>query len=64
MNDPIATLMARLDVGWLLIDQEPDSARTAELEDHWIRLLAQYVAAVDAQRSDPPVPITTAWRAA
>jgi hypothetical protein len=46
-------LAGRLAVGWMMIDAEPNARRRHELEDHWLRLLAQYVAAVDLTRPDP-----------
>jgi hypothetical protein len=64
MNDP-AMLAARLDAGWILVDQEPDPAKRARLEDHWIGLLHQYVAAVDRQRQmEPPWMTRTLMEAA
>jgi hypothetical protein len=36
------TLVERLETGWRMIDDEPDPARRARLETHWIRLLRSY----------------------
>ncbi len=42
MSAPVAVLVGRLTIGWLIIDAEPDDAKRARLEDHWIRVLRDY----------------------
>lgn len=44
--DRVRVLVARLHAGWRLIDDERDPARRSRLEDHWIRLLREYEAAI------------------
>jgi hypothetical protein len=53
VSTDIAILIGRLNTGWMLIEREPNARRRMELEDFWIELLAQYVAAVDLTRPDP-----------
>jgi hypothetical protein len=36
------TLVERLEVGWMLCEEETDPARKARLETHWITLLRSY----------------------
>jgi hypothetical protein len=36
------TLVERLEIGWRMIDEEPDPARKLRLETHWIGLLRAY----------------------
>lgn len=40
-------LIDRLNAGWVMCDAEPDPARRARLEDHWIRLLHLYEECID-----------------
>ncbi len=48
MNDrDIHVLAGRLNAGWVMIAAEPDDAKRARLEDHWIALLHQYENAWD-----------------
>ena len=48
MNDrDIHVLAGRLNAGWVMIGAEPDDAKRARLEDHWIALLRQYEDACD-----------------
>ncbi len=48
MNDrDIQVLGGRLNAGWVMIAAEPDDAKRARLEDHWIALLHQYEDACD-----------------
>ncbi len=48
MNDrDIQVLAGRLNTGWALIAAEPDDAKRARLEDHWIVVLRQYESACD-----------------
>jgi hypothetical protein len=42
-------LVRRLDRGWLLIEQATNPVKRAHLEDHWLELLRQYEALVDAE---------------
>ena len=50
MNDPIAILAGRLNAGWIMCETEPDDAKRARLEDHWIALLHDYERLVDGTR--------------
>ena len=43
----VLVLAGRLSAGWVMIDAEPDDAKRARLEDHWIVLLHAYEAACD-----------------
>jgi len=48
MNDrDIQVLAERLNAGWVMIEVEPDDAKRARLEDHWIVLLREYESACD-----------------
>ncbi len=48
MNDrDIHVLAGRLNAGWVMIDAEPDDAKRARLEDHWLVLLHLYESACD-----------------
>ncbi len=48
MNDRDTQLLGgRLNAGWVMIDAEPDDAKRARLEDHWVDLLHQYEEAWD-----------------
>lgn len=44
MNDDrvVHLLAGRLNAGWVMIDAEPDDAKRARLEDHWLALLREY----------------------
>lgn len=53
MTNEIAILAGRLATGWILCEQETDPRRRHDLEDHWLRLLDAYVAAVDVSRLGP-----------
>ena len=48
MNDPIATLVDRLNAGWAMCERETYPKRRERLEAHWIALLREYEAACDA----------------
>lgn len=49
MNDDRAVrlLADRLNAGWVMIGAEPDDAKRARLEDHWLVLLHEYESACD-----------------
>jgi hypothetical protein len=46
-------LVGRLNVGWLMIDREPDSERRASLEHHWLALLREYEMICDGADHHP-----------
>ncbi len=47
MTSELIALVDRLNVGWVMIGAEPDDAKRARLEDHWIALLRRYEFACD-----------------